>query len=107
MLSKSNHNGLAYAGGWRSHEAKGGNARSGSLYRLRDESTASGEHGMAGVEEPWRHKADVRGGRSKGDDVDSDEFEIGDEEGGEPINGIRVRTTVTVTEKVDWLDDLY
>ncbi|KAL9063138.1 MAG: hypothetical protein Q9161_009620 [Pseudevernia consocians] len=40
---------------------------------------------------------------------DDEEYEIG-ERGGKsfvPENGIRVRTTVTVTEGVDWQDDLF
>lgn len=43
------------------------------------------------------------------DDNGSEEYELG--EGGHrrlvPQNGIRVRTTVTVTEGVDWQDDLF
>ena len=80
--------------------------------RLPDRSAeGSGEYG---VREPWRHKALVKGGRGSGDS-ESDEFAVDGWDGGghglrleeEPKNGIRVRTTVTVTEKVDWLDDLY
>ena len=40
---------------------------------------------------------------------DDEEYEFG-ERGGKsfvPENGIRVRTTVTVTEGVDWQDDLF
>ena len=113
MLSQSSHsNSIA---DWRSRsgighyrEAKGG----GSFNRLHQDGLAgSGEHGLP--EEPWRHKAHVRGGRTKGEDADSvDDFAIGDDEqgwsgSGGAKAGIRVRTTVTVTEKVDWLDDLY
>ncbi len=119
--SRSN-NGLGYAsGGWRSaggyyHDGKGGGVggRDLGFNRLQDRSAeGSGEFGVG---EPWRHKALVKGGRG------SDDYEMsgfGLEGGGwdgkghgigleeEPKNGIRVRTTVTVTEKVDWLDDLY
>lgn len=104
---------MGYAGGWRSGgyhlDAKGGGAylRSDSRSRLQDGSSAtSGEHGMP--EEPWRHRAHVRGGRTEGEDAESEEFEIGNGSGPGPAQGgIRVKTTVTVTEKVDWLDDLY
>ena len=66
--------------------------------------------------QPWRHKALVSGGRGSGDlEVDDygvkgagwDGGEQGFDMGDEPKNGIRVRTTVTVTENLDWLDDLY
>ena len=65
------------------------------------------------ITEPWRHKAQIRGGAHR-DDGGSEEYDIGGEgmvrDGGGmyiPKTGIRVRTTVTITEKVDWLDDLY
>ena len=113
MLSRSsNSNGLTSSGGWRSggylHDVKGDRKpqSNSSLNRLRDGSAASGEHGMVSQEEPWRHKAYVSGGRSKGDDLES-VFEVEEDGGNESINGIRVKTTVTVTEAVDWLDDLY
>ena len=110
MISRPSHNNhLGSAGDWRSggyrRETKGGNQLSDSFNRLQDGSAASGEYGMP--EEPWRHRAHVRGGRNTGDDAESDEFDIEDEQGIGPKSGIRVRTTVTVTEEVDWLDDLY
>lgn len=83
-----------------------------SFKRLQDGGGGgSGEHGMVAlvVEEPWRHKALVKGGAGRGDDGES-KSGVGDgrgERGGPELGGIRVRTTVTVTEKVDWLDDLY
>lgn len=45
----------------------------------------------------------------KRDDSGNEEYEIGDN--GQrsliPVSGIRVRTTATVTEGVDWQDDLF
>ena len=57
---------------------------------------------------PWRHKAYVRGGNGKDDKLDVNEMDHTDEEdAGQTIDGIRVKTTITITENITWLDDLY
>ena len=55
------------------------------------------------------HNVAVTGGRIG--DGGSEEFALGDGDRRShyevPSKGIRVRTTVTVTERVDWQDDLF
>ena len=76
--------------------------RGGSFDRLRE--TDSGTGGK-----PWVHNVAVTGGRIG--DGGSEEYRLGNGDGEShyevPDKGIRVRTTVTVTERVDWQDDLF
>lgn len=57
---------------------------------------------------PWRHNVEVRGGQRsvRGSE---EEFELGSREGETPVNRIRAKTTVvlTISERVDWQDDLF
>ena len=63
--------------------------------------------------EPWRHNVAIKGG-SEVSAGESEEFEIGLKDGAWegkrtslPPDMIRVHTTFTVTEKVEWLNYLY
>lgn len=62
----------------------------------------------------WNHKTDVYGGKrgNRRGEVNEEEIELGDnEEAGSPtpMNRIRAKTTVvlTISERVDWQDDLF
>lgn len=69
----------------------------GSFDRLQD--TMSGSSSKT----PWRNNVDVYGGQ----DTASDEIELGSPREAVPARGIRVKTTVTVTERLDWQDKLF
>ena len=82
---------------------------SGGFDRLQDGSEDVGEYD---IKEPWRYRARIRGGRTQGEDRDSEAIELGKTERKRrsshlPKTGIRVTTTFTVTKQLDWLDDLY
>lgn len=84
----------SFSASWRSGiPAKGTN---GSFDRLQDMMIGSSKT-------PWRNNVNVFGGR----DTESDEYELGGPREALPARGIRVKTTVTVTERVDWQDDLF
>ena len=76
--------------------------RSDSFNRLRDTPESS-------VSKPWMHNVNVTGGRAG--DSSSEEYVMGGTGTHSPRDiprsGIRVRTTVTVTERVDWQDSLF
>ena len=57
----------------------------------------------ASSKKPWRNNVNVYGGQ----DTASDEYELGNPQEALPARGIRVKTTVTITERVDWQDDLF
>lgn len=85
----------------------------------RKPSHAYGDGSFNRLQEPdsagtqWtKHNVNVYGGRGKGDDAESDEVELGiggREQDEIPMNRIRAKTTVvlTVSERVDWQDDLF
>ncbi|KAF6220331.1 hypothetical protein HO133_003463 [Letharia lupina] len=84
----------SYSASWRSGiPSKGTN---GSFDRLQD--TISGSS-----KTPWRNNVNVYGGQDTG----SDEYELGNPQEALPARGIRVKTTVTVTERVVWQDNLF
>lgn len=76
----------------------------GSFNRLQ-ESDRSANHGS-----PWtNHNVNVYSGKRAGD-VESDELELGNQDTFEtPMNRIRAKTTVvlTISERVEFLDDLF
>lgn len=76
--------------------------RSDSFNRLRDTPDGSGS-------KPWVHNVNVTGGKVV--DSGSEEYVMGGNGTHSPrdvpSSGIRVRTTVTVTERVDWQDTLF
>ncbi|CAF9907800.1 hypothetical protein IMSHALPRED_006500 [Imshaugia aleurites] len=94
MGSHSSNKGK-YSSSWRGGlPSKGAN---GSFDRLPD--TGSGSSSKT----PWRNNVDVHGGQ----DTASDEIELGGPREILPARGIRVKTTVTVTERLDWQDKLF
>lgn len=82
-----------------------------SFNRLQDNSLPNIHSGNGSV---WNHKTDVYGGKrgKRRGEVDEEEIELGGNgEAGSPtpINRIRAQTTVvlTISERVDWQDDLF
>ncbi|KAL9068514.1 MAG: hypothetical protein Q9161_006163 [Pseudevernia consocians] len=82
-----------------------------SFNRLQDNSLPNIHSGNGSV---WNHKTDVYGGRrgNRRGEVDEEGIELGgnDEVGSPtPTNRIRAKTTVvlTISERVDWQDDLF
>ena len=65
---------------------------------------------MAGdaEQQTWTNKWSAYGGKNaRKHEEDIGMGEVGDRRSVVPEKGIRVRTTVTVTEKVDWQDNLF
>ena len=87
---------------WRSGNKDAGIYDGGSFDQLRE--TDGGVGGR-----PWVHNVAVTGGKIGVEG--SEEYRLGSGDSGShyevPDKGIRVRTTVTVTERVDWQDDLF
>lgn len=82
------------------------NANEGSFNRLQDVSSGDG----GGPRSPWRtNSVTVFGGKVKGDGDEEIELTGGDEEGEVPLGRIRAKTEVvlTISERVDWRDDLF
>lgn len=92
----------SYAGSWLGMNKEMPRDRSDSFNRLRDTPESS-------VSKPWMHNVNVTGGRAG--DSSSEEYVMGGTGTHSPRDlprsGIRVRTTVTVTERVDWQDSLF
>lgn len=85
---------------WLSSGKEHGPQSNGSFNRLRESDRSMGK--------PWRHNVAVSGGTTG--DGGSEEYHLGPTgrgHDGAPSKGIRVKTTVTVTERVDWQDDLF
>lgn len=94
-MGSHSSNKKSYSASWRGGlPTKGAN---GSFDRLPD--TGSGSSSKT----PWRNNVDVHGGQ----DTASDEIELGGPREVLPARGIRVKTTVTVTERLDWQDKLF
>ena len=94
-MGSHSSNKMSYSASWRGGlPTKGAN---GSFDRLLD--TVSGSSSKT----PWRNNVDVHGGQ----DTASDEIELGGPREALPARGIRVKTTVTVTERLDWQDKLF
>lgn len=85
----------SFTSSWRSKKEQSSN----SFNRLPDSTDKS--HGSP----HWTNAVAVHGGR----EVGSDEYELGSQEGETPLNRIRAKTTVvlTISERVDWKDDLF
>ncbi|KAL8662916.1 MAG: hypothetical protein Q9202_004338 [Teloschistes flavicans] len=83
---------------WRRNDSKTGNE--GSFNRLQEVS------GDGGPRSPWRtNSVTVFGGKDKGDE----EIELTGIDHEVPLNRIRAKTEVvlTISERVDWRDDLF
>ena len=100
QLSRSSNR--SYTSSWLSNNKEADTDRSGSFNRLKESDGGMGA-------KPWMHNVAVTGGRM--DNAGREEYAL---RGGDrrshydvPSKGIRVRTTVTVTERVDWQDDLF
>ncbi|KAI4204796.1 MAG: hypothetical protein LQ350_000862 [Teloschistes chrysophthalmus] len=89
---------------WRHNDSKNGNE--GSFNRLQEMSSGDG-----GPRSPWRtNSVTVFGGKGKGGGDGDEEIELtGGEEGEVPLGRIRAKTEVvlTISERVDWRDDLF